>query len=276
MKITISINLFKILSKITRRLKTNFFVIVIIEKIYLFKASLRLKKVKKSLPSLMGYDVLILGSAPDPKLPKNFESMLLICCNGSAANAKSLNLVKPTITVVDFELIDPIISKKNYTRSDIVEKGLLKNLDIGFLVATQSNNSIGGVPGILNAKLSGFYEIDKFTRRVLIDHITGTKILERNVETSLCSTGGFAIALSIFLGAKSVSISGFTFVNLPSDSLETHFYPNSNKETLKIINTRSHTLADAALITLSILNNHKIYSIERDILPLTQNWGNKE
>jgi hypothetical protein len=265
-----------ILSKISKRLKTNFFVIAINEKILLLKARLRLKKVKKSLPSLVGYDVLILGSAPEPKLPKNYESMHLICCNGSAANAKLLNLVKPTITVVDYELVDPIISKKNNTRSDIVAKGLLKNIDLGFLVATQSNHSIGGAPGILNAKLSGFCEIDKFTRRVLIDHITGTKKLERNVNTSLCSTGGFAIALALFLGAKSVSISGFTFVNLPSVNLKTHFYLNSIKETLKVINTRNHTLADAALITLSILNNHKIYTVERDILPLTQNWGNKK
>jgi hypothetical protein len=144
-----------ILSKVTKRIKTNFFVIAINEKILLLMARLRLKKVKKLLPSLVGYDVLILGSAPEPKLPKNYESMPLICCNGSAANAKLLNLVKPTITVVDFELVDPIISKKINTRSDIVEKGLLKDIELGILVATHSNHSIGGAPGIINAKLTG-------------------------------------------------------------------------------------------------------------------------
>lgn len=240
----------------------------------LIKGHLILLKLKKRLPKLKNVDVLILGSAPHPNLPKNHESMYLVCCNGSAANAKILNLGSPKMTVVDYELIDPVVSNSKSVRSDITKNELLKDIDLGLLISTQSNHSIGGAPEILKARFSGFFPIQKSARRILINSITGTKMMELDVNTSLCSTGGFAVALSLFLGARSVSISGFTFISSSEEKLATHFYPTSAKEISTELNTRNHSLADSALIALAVINGYKIYTLERDLLPLTQNWGN--
>jgi len=238
-------------------------------------SSSRTNKIRRSIDSIKGSDVLVLGSAPTPILPESAKDMLLVCCNGSAANVKQLGMKSPVMTVVDFELIDPEIAFSKKVRSDIVKERILADLELGALVGTQSNPAIGGSPEILGAHYDSFISIDKFSRRKIIDIVTGTEKLERDVNLSLCSTGAFAIALSLFLGARSVSISGFTHLMSENGGSQMHFYDEISKELSGKLDTRNHSMADSALIVLSVLNGYIIRTRERDLLPLVQNWGNE-
>lgn len=238
-------------------------------------AKWRTNSIKNSVNFLRDADVLILGSAPCPILPKDYKSRLLVCCNGSAANLKHLQLSNPVMTVVDYELIDADAAFAKDVRSKIINNKLLADINIGFLIATQSNNTIGGKPELLNAKYEGFLAIDRLARRKIIDIVTGTKMMERDARLSLCSTGGFAIAISIFLGARSVSIAGFTHLFSGSLDSQPHFYDEISEASTKVLNTRNHSMADSALISLLVINGYTVKTSERDILPLVQNWGNE-
>jgi len=209
---------------------------------------------------------LVLGAAPNPVLPKNFQEISLICCNGSASNAADLSLQLPVITVVDYELIDDYESKAKDVRSAVIESGRLRGLHLGNLVATQSNDAKGGNPEILQANYSGFFEISRFERRRMIDLLTNTRLLERDRRTSLCSTGAFAVALAFYLGAKSVTLSGFTY--FVSSRV-------ASGDKIDVINTRSHSMADSILLGLATVNGKIIQSRERDLLPVIQNYGNE-
>jgi hypothetical protein len=237
-------------------------------------AAYKLYKLRKALNLFKGSDVLILGSAPHPVLPHDYKNRLLICCNGSAAKAKQLQLSEPSMTVVDFELIDVDVTLSKDVRSVIINNQILKNLNLGYLVATQSNNAIGGAPELLNAKYDAFFSIDRLARRKIIDTVTGMNKMERDVKFSLCSTGGFSVALSLFLGVRSVSIAGFSHLFHGNKHPQMHFYDEVLESTSNELNTRNHSMADSALIALSCINGYKINSLEPDILPLVQNWGN--
>jgi len=242
--------------------------------IRLVSAPIHIKTIRNSTNVFRSTDVLVLGSAPHPALPEFAEDMLLVCCNGSAANAKRLGLKGPAMTVVDFELIDPKIAFSKSVRSDILTSKILADLHLGILVATQSNSTAGGAPEILGARYDRYVSIDRFARRKILDVVSGTDKLERDARFSLCSTGAFAVALSLFLGARSVSIAGFTLAMSPDDDAQMHFYDASSKPTGER-DTRNHSMADSALIALSVINGHIIRTRERDLLPLIQNWGNK-
>jgi hypothetical protein len=240
----------------------------------LLSAPIYIKIIRNSTNIFRSTDVLVLGSAPHPDLPEFAENMLLVCCNGSAANAKRLGLKGPAMTVVDFELIDPKIAFSKSVRSDILKSKILADLNLGILVATQSNYTAGGSPEILGARYDRYVSIDRFARRKILDVVSGTDKLERDARVSLCSTGAFAVALSLFLGARSVSIAGFTHLMGSDDDGQIHFYDAYSKSTA-VLNTRNHSMADSALISLSVINGHIIRTRERDLLPLVQNWGNK-
>jgi hypothetical protein len=256
----------RISSKISNLIKTL---------ILFFSTKWKINRIRKSLILLKDADILILGSSPSPVLPDDYRNRLLICCNGSAANAKLLQLSDPVMTVVDYELIDVDVALSKDVRSKIINNKILANLNLGYLVATQSNNAEGGKPELLNAEYGDFLAIDRLTRRKIIDIVTGTNKIERDARLSLCSTGGFAVALSLFLGARSVSIAGFTHLFSGNKHSQMHFYDQALESLSNVLNTRNHSMADSALISLSVINGYKVNTYERDILPLVQNWGNE-
>ena len=52
-------------------------------------------------PIIYKKDVFILGSAPDPNLSLYSKDKILVTCNGSASNAKKLNLVTKMISAMN-------------------------------------------------------------------------------------------------------------------------------------------------------------------------------
>ena len=57
------------------------------------------------------------------------------------------------MTIVDNELIDESIAYSKPSRSVIVKKPILKDLELGNLICVQSNHSRGSKPDILKANM---------------------------------------------------------------------------------------------------------------------------
>ena len=113
----------------------------------------------KKIDLLRNKDVFILGSAPNPDLSSYSKKKILVTCNGSAANAKKLNLSEPILTIVDNELLDKKIVKKKQSRKSIIKGELLKSLNLGSIISVQSNHSQGNDVSLLQAQYNNFYKI---------------------------------------------------------------------------------------------------------------------
>tara|TARA_B110000483_G_C18196364_1_gene543135 strand:- start:1292 stop:2014 length:723 start_codon:yes stop_codon:yes gene_type:complete len=238
---------------------------------------MKLKKIKKKIKDKV---VFILGSAPNPDLSLYSKDYILASINGSAKNAKELGLNNPTITLIDFELINKDTASSKDVRSIIIKNKVLKNLDLGDLIAVQSNNTLIDDYSLLEANINSFFSIHRLTRKIIVKKISKNKNLDKT-EASLLSTGGFLCALSFYLGAKEVVLSGFSFLKENGSTPPVFYKMNdsklsiSNKEnTINTLDTRSHSLSDSCLIASLIINGYKISSREKSIMPLIQNWGN--
>jgi hypothetical protein len=231
-------------------------------------------------------DCLLIGSAPNPDLSLYKNGMSIVTVNGSAANAKNLGLPPPKLTVIDYELIDPECFNEKESRRVIIENKLLKGLDLGTLISVQSNNSKGGSPSVLEANFNRYESINKAIARKIIHNVSDTKILNNDVH-GLLSQGGMAIALCFWLGARSVTISGFSLFKKHNSKIEPHFYSDlpvslagnynwrsgdCEKDAL-LLDTRPHSLADCSLITQLVLRGFDVRTSEQDFLPLIRNWG---
>lgn len=232
-----------------------------------------------------GKDCFVLGSAPNPDLSLFQEGMALVAVNGSAVNARRLGLPSPAMTVVDFELLDSSINTTKESRSIIVKNRLLEGTDLGVLVSTQSNNSQGGNPDVLHAYYADFIRLYKHQCQAIVHYITGTNMLERDVH-GLLSRGALAIAICSWLGARTVTLAGFSLFCTKEERRSPHFYHDMDLEFRENVvwmsdntlppargNTRNHSLADCALISQLVLRGQRIHTKERDFLPVIQNWG---
>lgn len=237
--------------------------------------------------SICGKDCFVLGSAPEPDLSLFDDEMALVTANGSAGNANALGLPSPTMTVIDFELLDENKLDENKTeKSQLIARNrkLLNGLNLGILIAAQSNNNQGGNPDILQAKYNHFVELIKLERKTIVHQVSGSKLLENNVH-GLTSTGAFAIALCVYLGARSVTFAGFSLFRSKQSKVTPHFFNKLDVQT-KVstitdkniefdYDSRNHSLADSALISQLVLNGHCILNSHKDFLPLLQNWGSE-
>jgi len=245
----------------------------------IFSFPIEIFQLYKLKNKVKGKKVFILGSAPSPNLDLYSPEHALVSVNASAANAKKLGLKDPDITVVDFELINKHLALNKGVRAIVIKNNFLQNLNLGSLVASQSNNTLLGNPDILNSKIENFFTIHKLTRKIILNNVCKYSRLE-DTNLSILSTGGFACALCFYLGAKEIIISGFSF--LKEENLHPAFYETNDKYYTKNtdfiptdkINTRSHSLADSNLLSSLVMNGREIKTLEREILPLVQNWGN--
>ena len=223
---------------------------------------------------LKGKDCFLLGSSNVVDLTLFKQDMVVISVNGSAANAEKLHLPKILLTILDNELLDPICIKEKISRKYIIENKLLKNINLGTLICVQSNNSKGGDPLILEAHFNDYIKFNRFLVKKIIAKTTKSKLINKNIN-GLPSTGFTALAICFWLGAKSVSMTGFSFYENNNSIFDSHFYNQNDLELAdKVLNTRSHTLADSAILTSLVLNKYKVITKDHYLLPLIQNWGN--
>jgi hypothetical protein len=228
----------------------------------------------------------VLGSAPHGNVKEYKEDMLLIACNSSAKLASILGLKDIAMTVVDAEILSNVDKP---SRTLINKNKLLKGLDLGYLIQSQSNNTKLGHAEILDAKFKKLLNINNFARSLIIK-ITTRKFSMYSNSDSLISTGAFTILLCFFLGAKSVTFSGFSLYQSSAASLSPdYFYKehlnlevvegSKNQHSSKNENNftpRNHSAADVSVISLLYYRFKFLYSSDNDFLPILNQWGYKK
>ena len=239
----------------------------LIKRIYYF---FPLIKLKRKFSFLKNKKVLIVGSAPkiDMSIGNSGETHL-VSCNGSAANIQKLNLGTSTLTIIDNELIDRKIAYEKDVRSKIIKNKILKNINLGHLISVQSNHSNDLDYNMLESDIKSFTKINKNMRSIIINSLLELDNVEENVDT-LISTGIFSICLCLYLGAKEVNFTGFSFFKENKD----HYYDEENLNYNQVSNiTRNHSLADSVTVGLLKIKGYKIRTTDKDFLPLMSNWG---
>lgn len=218
--------------------------------------------------------VFVIGSGPDSSVAGFEPSMIVVSCNASAASARRHALPPPALTVMDNEVLDPQASARKPGRDTILARGLLRDLDLGHLVCVQSNRARAGDPAALGAKLSGVSLLDRAQRHRIVRNASGIEALDGS-NWAMVSTGAFAIALVVYLGASRVRFSGFS-LRKPADVLDPpHFYDRSLPASTPHADSRNHSMADAILVSTLALHGFDIATDDHDFLPLVQNWGSK-
>lgn len=228
----------------------------------------------------------VLGSAPHGNIKEYKEDMLLIACNSSAKLAAILGLKEITLTVIDSE----ILSNVNKPSRTLINKNkLLRGLDLGYLIQSQSNKTKLGNAEILDAKFKKLFNINNFARSLIIKITTRQFSMYSNSDC-LISTGAFAILLCFFLGAKSVIFSGFSLYQSTEPSLSPDYFYNKflNLELIEESRTklpienknsftpRNHAAADVAVISSLYFRFKFLYSLDKDFSPIINQWGYKK
>jgi hypothetical protein len=228
----------------------------------------------------------VLGSAPHGNIKKYKEDMILITCNSSAKLASILGLKDIAMTVVDSEILSNVDKP---SRILINKNKLLSGLDLGYLIQSQSNNTKLGHAEILDARYKKLLNINKFARSLIIKITTRNWLMYCN-SNSLVSTGVFAILLCFFLGAKSVTFSGFSLYQSTDSSLSPDYFyreylnlevieGSKNEHSLKNENNftpRNHSAADVSVVSLLYYRFKYLYSSDNDFLPILNQWGYKK
>ncbi len=247
----------------------KFLIKLYIKKLIYFKKILKLKKKFKFLNQKK---IILVGSGPNlDKTIFNNKNDIIVSCNASASNVNKLNLGEVKLTIVDNELIDKKIAFEKDVRSNIIKNDVLKDINLGHLISVQSNHSKNIDHKLLKANITSFTKVDKNMRKIIIDSVLGTSIVDKD-NNSLISTGVFSICLCLYFGARQVIFSGFTLFKQEKD----HFYdePKNQNEDSELL-TRSHSLADSVTIGMLKMKGFNIEARDRDFYPLMNNWGVK-
>jgi hypothetical protein len=217
------------------------------------------------LPLLSGRKVLVLGSAPDPQLPKDWEDRLVVTANGSAWSANRLGLRSPVLTVIDRELVSEDAIREKEARRAIHQLGLLQGLNLGALAIIQSNSTPRGDPELLGANISQVVWVDRDECKSILRRVTHSHCFEDDIQ-GLPSTGVVAVAMASFLGSRDIFISGMTLQSREA----TYAYSSTEVGSKEL---RSHTRSDALVLAHISHWNGSLDSLEPDIAPLCHNWG---
>ncbi|HJY80359.1 MAG TPA: hypothetical protein VKK81_04675 [Candidatus Binatia bacterium] len=153
---------------------------------------------------------LVLGSAPTPQLPtKQFDSLALVCVNGSGWPAKQLGLPIPDLTVMSGGTLTlPQEEKTRTCLRGLRTKNLLV-LTVG-VESTQAKNILRELN--YTYEQIAYMSYDKRAR--VIKAVTARNLGRGNKEKSKISNGLFAACLAFYRGAPEVILAG---ISLSSD-----------------------------------------------------------
>jgi hypothetical protein len=154
-----------------------------------------------------GARCLVLGSAPDPRLPAGgTDDLTIICVNASGWSARRLGLPDPAVTVLGgFKLSKP-------ERGD--DRKALQGLRTTSLLLTTYRLDMS-----LRRAKQALRDLDfTYARMATIDNAGGARIVEGVTRRPLAtgkrdervSHGLFAVCLAFHLGASEVILSGFS------------------------------------------------------------------
>jgi len=186
----------------------------------------------RSLLPVLNGPTLVLGSAPEPKLPSEIDtSWKLICVNGSGFVAKSLQLPVPDIT---------IISGATFGKTQANQEGqlALTNLKTKILIYIDVSHSFDVAKQIMD-KVGYRFEKVFIMKAEAREKIIRTVTRQPVDPTCLPSNGIFASILALFMGTTSVTLSGISLIKTG------HHYSQSDCP-------RQHVLDDSRFISAMI------------------------
>jgi hypothetical protein len=219
--------------------------------------------------------VMIVGSSPFSDFRRFTSDMTIINLNGSISRNVPGGIPYPHITFLDFELVDPATNSTKENRSQIIEKEILKNNDLGYVILTQSNSSKGGDLDLVTKNYNRSLKIGKRLRRLIVIIVSKNLSLDKRKNGKL-STGGFAIACVALCRPQSIYLTGFSFFKSQESEDPPHYYDGDLvSDSSSWIDTRSHSLADSLLISSLAVKGIVFFSDDKDLRPLISNWGIK-
>jgi hypothetical protein len=196
------------------------------------------------LRELNGKDCIIFGSAPAPKLgSKGYRGEKIVCCNGSSFSLKRLFGLEP-----DFSFIHGHVLTRDNPADEDVRSVLAQVGNVGRVVFLDQLMLYPHEPGVLGAKAPATVSFAWDDRYHLFARMIGYAAPKFDI-----STGAFSVAATLFAGAKSVRLVGFSF------DQKGHSYNNNGRY-------RNHVSSDAALYVLLSLHG---YSLAATTLPWT-------
>jgi hypothetical protein len=219
--------------------------------------------------------VMIVGSSPFSDFRRFTPDMTIVNLNGSISRNAPGGVPFPHISFLDFELVDPAINTTKKNRSQIIEKEILKNNNLGYVILTQSNSAKGGDLNLVAKNYKRSLRIGKRLRRFIVMIVSRNLSLEKRRDGKL-STGGFAIACVALCRPQSIYLTGFSLFKSQKSEDPPHSYDeNLATDSSSWIDTRSHSLADSLLISSLAIKGIVFLSDDKDLRPLISNWGFK-
>ncbi len=153
-----------------------------------------------------GNKCIVVGSAPNLKLPKQQDGDIIIGANGGAGIAKQSGL-KVSIFCTTKHLF-----RKSATKQEEESRKIVKGLSVSFTYLHSKNDEKIQLSDF-NISSETVYSINDEERLKLIESICGFPLR--------VSTGVFAVAIALLHGAKSVEMVGFSLdighFNMPWD-----------------------------------------------------------
>ena len=194
---------------------------------------------------------LILGSAPDPHLPKiKLDKVNLICVNSSGWSARRLGLQIPDLTVL---LRHKLLAQD--TREDLKAMKSLKTHKL-LVVPHASLIKFSKIKDVLTQLDYQYNEIINCKDKVhVIKAITGENLGEGDPHVTKVSNGLFAVCLALFYGAPEVIMTGFSLT-----ASGHNYYAERDKH-----RPRQHILPDKKAILAMRDRGLKIKTSEPDL-----------
>jgi hypothetical protein len=233
------------------------------------------KLIRTIKPIVRNQDILLVGSSPVVDFVDYRSEMKVVNVNGSSYRNEAIGIRRIDVTFLDCEVLDPAVNTKKANRSELFSKGILEKNDLGALVQTQSNDSLGGNPSDYNLKYGNHLFVSRFTRRLILFFIFHNFRVEKN-RNSILSTGGIALAVIAFFKPKTITLTGFSFFkDIALEDPPKAYDLEVQAKNLKFNDTRSHSLADSLLISYLSLKRGNLLTNDLDLLPLVNNWGTR-
>ena len=231
-----------------------------------------------------GKSVLVVGSAPSASLEALDPFDFVIGVHASPLLIESKFGLVTDLLVCDVTVFDSEYAAKEPGRRAVLDSGALSISPKKRLVVVGHDSIRETAPYAETAKFSKFLRLSLVERRAILAWASRSSVLNSDNNHSMVGTGGFAIALAFFAGAKSVQFTGFNLRNGTSDAVEYphHFYddmfshdlyaPEQVAEDYMQSKPRTHSSADSFLISSLYLQEKSIRSNEPDFEALLANW----
>lgn len=157
---------------------------------------------------------LVLGSAPNPQLPRrSLDGIHLLCVNSSGWSAKQRGLPIPRLTVLGgFKLTKPDREIDRQALRGLRTQQLLLLTHLLKLTLAEAKEKLAQ----LDYQYVNMKTMNYARRARMIEAVTGEKLGRGDNETSKISNGLFTACLALYEGAPEVILSG---ISLTSDEL---------------------------------------------------------